>query len=115
ALTVTGGAPPFDGQFRTPVERNAITPARLLIAGFNDLYESLDRGDTITALGFNLPATAIVYGGRSGGIDNAALIWAVRSTNVYVRTSGSGAPVLVTSPGSTSLRDIAVDTTDWQK
>jgi subtilisin-like proprotein convertase family protein len=123
ALTVLSGGPAFVGQFATPVEINNVDPARLLIAGFNDLYESLDRGDTITALAFNRTATAIVSGGESTGIDNVNLIYAIATTglnaggpNVFVRTAGSGAPLqTATSPGTTALRDVAVDPADWQK
>lgn len=123
ALTVLSGGPAFVGQFVTPLEINNVDATRLLIAGFNDLYESLDRGDTITALAFNRTATAIVHGGTSSGIDNVNLIYAIATTglnaggpNVFVRTAGSGAPVqTATSPGTVALRDIAVDPTDWQK
>jgi hypothetical protein len=123
ALTVLGGGPALTGQFATPLEINNIDPARLLVAGFNDLYESLDRGDTITALGFNRTATAIAFGGESSGIDNVNLIYAISTTglnaggpNVFVRTAGSGAPLqTATSPGTAPLRDVAVDPTDWQK
>ena len=123
ALTVLAGGPAFQEQFVTPLEINQIDQARLLIAGFNDLYESLDRGDTITALGFGRAATAIVFGGESGGIDNVNLIYAIATTgantggpNVFVRTAGSGAPAqTATSPGTAPLRDIAVDPADWQK
>jgi photosystem II stability/assembly factor-like uncharacterized protein/subtilisin-like proprotein convertase family protein len=116
ALTVLGGGAALVGQFLTPFEINTITPTRMLFAASNDIYESLDRGDTITKLAWNLATPAIVYGGKSGGIDNAALIYAINSNKVYVRTSGNGAPVLTaTNPGSSALRDIAVDPTDWQK
>jgi photosystem II stability/assembly factor-like uncharacterized protein len=124
ALTVLAGGPALVGQFATPVELNGVDPTRVLIGAFNDLYESLDRGDTITALGFsNKPAAAMIYGGRTGGVDNEDLIWAISSAgintngpNVFVRTSGAGAPVQTSAtPGTTTLRDIAVDPSDWQK
>lgn len=125
ARTVNAGGPAFVAQFVTPVEVNAIAATRILIGGGNDLYESLDRGDTLTALAFNQASVAIVYGGKSQGVDNAALIWALctgtvalpcTATNVYVRTAGTGAPVLTAaSPGASALRDITVDPTDWRK
>jgi len=122
ALTVTGGGPAFVGQFATPVEVNVADGTRILFAGSNDLYESLDRGDTITALGFNRAANAMVFGGESGTVDNVNLIYAISSAgptvggaNVFVRTSGSGAPVETVDPtGATALRDIAVDPSNWQ-
>lgn len=123
ALTVLSGGPAFVGQFATPIQLNAVDPARILIAGFNDLYESLDRGDTMTALAFNKTATAIVFGGVASSVNNVDLIYAISTAglnsggpNVFVRTSGSGAPVqTATSPGTAALRDIAIDPTDWNK
>ena len=116
ALTVLAGGAALVGQFLTPFEVNVITPTQMIFAANNDIYESLDRGDTITKLGWNLAAPAIVYGGKSGGIDNAALIYAINSNKVYVRSAGTGAPVqTATNPGSATLRDIAVNPTDWQK
>jgi photosystem II stability/assembly factor-like uncharacterized protein/subtilisin-like proprotein convertase family protein len=122
SLTVTGGGPAFVGQFATPVEVNSVDGTGILFAGSNDLYESLDRGDTITALAFNRTANAMVFGGRSGGIDNINLIYAisaqgptVNGPNVFVRTAGSGPPLETVDPtGATAIRDIAVDPDDWQ-
>lgn len=114
-LTRLGSSPAIVTKFVTPVELNHLDATRLLIAGSNDIYESLDKGDTITAVGFGRNATAVVYGGRSGGVDNLNVIWAISGAGVYVRTSGSGSPLGVTSPGPRPLRDIAVDPTDWQK
>jgi len=124
ARTVLNGGPALVGQFVTPVEVNAVDPARVLFAGTNDLYESLDRGDTVTALGFNLGGTAasrtavaMVFGGISGGAPNPDLLYAVNGPNVYVRTSGGGPPVRTLGvPGgaaASTLRDIAVDPADW--
>jgi hypothetical protein len=124
ARTVLNGGPAFVGQFVTPVEVNAVDPARILFAGVNDLYESLDRGDTVTALGFNLAGTpasrtavAMVFGGVSGGVPNPDLLYALNGLNVYVRTTGGGAPVRTTGLAggatATTLRDIAVDPADW--
>ena len=115
ALTVVGGGPPLVPQYVTPVEINAVDPTRLLVGGSNDLYESTDRGDTITALSFNAPVTAMVYGGRAGVTDNADLIYALSGPNVFLRTGGSGVPVqTATSPGGT-LRDIAIDPEGWHR
>jgi subtilisin-like proprotein convertase family protein len=114
-LTVLSGGASISPQFVTPVESNRVAPTRILFAASNDLYESLDRGDTVTALGFGT-ATAMVYGGRASGVDNLDLIYAIYGTGVYVRTSGSGAPLLTAaSPGTANLRDVAVDPTDWHK
>src|SRR5215510_14935879 len=50
ALMVVGGGAPFQPQFVTPLELNAINPTRLVIGGTNSVYESLDKGDTITQI-----------------------------------------------------------------
>ncbi|HEV7240021.1 MAG TPA: RTX toxin, partial [Thermoanaerobaculia bacterium] len=114
AHTVISG-PPFQPQFATPVELNRLDQRRILFAGSNDLYESLDRGDTMSALGLNQFVRAAVFGGRSGGVDNLDLIYAVSGSTVYVRTSGGGAPVPTASqPTSDFIRDIAVDVNNWQ-
>jgi hypothetical protein len=118
ARTVIGGGPAFSAQFVTPIELNAVDPARILFAGSNDLYESFDRGDTIAALGLGVAVSAIAYGGRSAGADNTAVIYALGSgtNSVYVRTAGSGPPVQTTSsPGVNPLRDVAIDPSDWRR
>ncbi len=121
AKTVVGGGPPLQPQFATPVELNRIDQRRILFVGSNDLYESLDSGDTISALGLNNFVQAAVFGGRSGGIDNLDLIYAISNfgvgPRVYLRTSGGGAPVATSGQPTTTenLRDIAVDVNDWQK
>ena len=116
ALLVLSGGPAVTPQFYTPIETNIVDPARMLIAAHNDLYESLDRGETITALGLGLPATAIAFGGRAGVVDNVDLIYAISGSSVYVRSAGAGAPTLTaTSPGASFLVDITIDPNDWQK
>ena len=44
-----------------PVELNQTNAARILFGGANDLYESFDRGDTVTGLGLNKSIIAAVY------------------------------------------------------
>lgn len=113
------GGSNLQGQFVTPVELNRADMRRVLFAGFNDLYESLDRGDTMTALGLNQDVVAAVYGGTSSGVDNPDVIWAIANPAgpaVYLRTSGSGAPVqTAATPGMPLLIDITADTADWHK
>jgi len=128
---------PGSTQFEQPYVLNTIDPRRMLI-GTNYLYESFNRGDNLNALGGvaplgfnqflllnpigrvdpanifnNLAYHPMVYGGMSGGVANANLIWVGGGGNLYLRTSGTGMPSQVTTyPGSTVLA-IAVDRTDW--
>ena len=116
AQVVLGGGASFQAQFTTPVELNRVDPRRVLFAGVNDLYESLDRGDTMTALNLNQYVQAAVFGGRASGTDNLDLIYATSGSNVYLRTSGGGTPTATaTQPSLDYIRDIAVDSTDWHK
>lgn len=124
--TLIGGSN-IQAQFVTPTELNQIDARRMLFVGQNDLYESLDRGDTMTGLGVSASNRfwrTAVYGGRSGGVDNVDLIYGlawqlvsgVFSPAVYVRTSGGGAPSQTSgAPGTAFPVDIAVDSTDWHK
>jgi len=74
---------------------------------------------TQSALGLNRFVRAAVFGGRSGGVDNLNLIYAIANfpPTVFLRTSGGGTPVATTAQPTTTefLRDIAVDVNDWQK
>jgi subtilisin-like proprotein convertase family protein len=119
-LTVTAGTNPPSWQFVTPTELNRVDARRALFASNDDLYESYDGGDTIAGLGFNHYAAAVAYGGRSAGVDNADVIWAIGNTGpstpyVYVRTTAAGALTQTATAPPGFLLDIAVDPTDWHK
>ncbi len=101
-------------QFVQPYALNRIDPSRMLI-GTNYLYESFDRGDTLTSVGgvslvspgnykptngigtvdpaaFGTQAfNPIVYGGMSGGVPNADLIWIGAGGQLLLRTERDGA------------------------
>jgi hypothetical protein len=109
----------------TPYVLNAVDPRRMLI-GTNSLYESFDRGDTLTNLGslgrvnpdIVWPFHPMVYGGWSGGVAYPDLIWAGAGGNLYQRTSGSGAPTLVSTysaVGGATVLSIAVDPAKWRE
>jgi hypothetical protein len=123
-----------------PYVLNQIDPTRLLL-GTTFLYESFDRGDTLISLGGvvaldgsrfapqqpvglvnpNVGYAAynpMIYGGRSGEVDNADLIWVGAGGNLYLRTGGRGMPKQVntyTAVGGLTVFAIAVDPSDWQK
>jgi hypothetical protein len=110
-LTVLSGNTPV-WQFVTPVELNHADQNSLLLAGANDLYESVgDHGDTISSLGLASQMTAATYGTS----DNTSVIYAVRSGFVYQRTSAGGQFSTLTTPWSSAvtIRDVAVDPGHW--
>ncbi len=107
-----------DGAFRTPVEINAIDPRRLLIQGNNQVFESLDQGDSVTSLNAapvtDLVQNALSYGGRKNGADNPGVIWAGSDNDVYLRTT-LGAPLTITpvQPTTDLVVDLTIDPDDW--
>ncbi|HEY6169838.1 MAG TPA: Calx-beta domain-containing protein, partial [Verrucomicrobiae bacterium] len=118
ALTLLAGSPAISGQFVTPVEINKIDPARLAIGGANSVYESLDRGDSVTALAtnFGVNRVALAYGGRLNGVANPDVIYYGSSATVRLRTTFGG-PVTATAgtfPGGT-VRDVVMNTNDWRQ
>ena len=120
ALNVLSGSALIP-QFVTPIALNTITPTHLLIGGTR-LYESTDQGENITEILNATVNTSIsgghmmVYGGKSGGIDNQYLIYAPASATLYVRTTMGGVltPTATAFPGS-FIRGIAANPTDWQQ
>ena len=119
-LQVLNGGSPLISQFATPIELNAVQPARLLIAGGNSLYESLDQGDTLLEVG---PGIVAVGTGRDpiayGTADNPDVIYSGNVDGIAVRTGPAGDPVVPkpSFPGTGSgftIRDIVIDPSDSQ-
>ncbi len=149
AVTIAGNTTrTFDNtlQFTQLFALNRITPANMLI-GTNFLYESTNNGDTLTPLGgLNdlrsngidddldgttddgdefTPAgaigtvTAMAYGGRQGGVDNAALAYVASGGTLRLRTANTTGTMadFATVAGYTfgSIRDIELDPDDWSR
>lgn len=113
ALQVVSGAP-LQPQFTTPVQLNAVEPERLLIAGGNSLYESLDQGDTISEIGPGVEAVGI---GRQplayGHPDNPDVVYSGNVDSIAVRTGAPGTSMALrpSFPGTgtgLTIRGIAI-------
>ena len=116
ALTLTNGIGPFLKLFVTPVRVNAVDGRRLIFGSSSNLYESFDQGNNISevVLTNGISNKALAYGGRSGGVTNADVLYAGSSTRVFIRTNAGGLMLAsATYPGSTP-RDIALDPDDWR-
>lgn len=121
-LNLSGGSPAISTQFNTPIALNRVNAARLIIGGDNAAYESLDRGDTVTALtpnsGVNGTFTGnpIAYGGYIAGVPNADVLYYGSGTTVRVRTTASGAIAATASPfPGGDVQDIVLDRNDWRR
>ncbi len=103
-------------QFYPPIVLNSINPARLAI-GTNRVYESNNRGDNITDLTGNTGSNitrAIAYGGTSGGVANAEVLYYGNNAGVFLRTTAGGAfTQLAAYPGGTPV-DLVLDPDDWR-
>ena len=124
SLTQLGGFPIINN-FLTPVVLNAITPTRLLLGGCNAVFESFDKGDSVTDIPglvspgcaspvMTFPQNAIAYGGMSGGVPNADAVWVGSGIAVFKRLAPPPASLVVTPtafPGAT-VTDIVLDPTD---
>lgn len=115
---VLGGGPNPTRQFVTPVVVNAVNGARILIGAANGVYESFDRGDTITRV---LPGIAVSGSGIDplayGGAGNADIIYAGSTDRVFIRTGAPPANLVqsatfpATGTGAT-VTDIVIDPDD---
>ena len=118
SLTVTGGGSPFQPQFYTPLATNAVAGNRLLIGGWNSLYESLDGGNTITEIGPGLRVSSggdtIAYGGMQSGTPNPDVFYVAAGPNVAVRTTAGGPIATYPISGTVPVVGVAMDPTDWK-
>ena len=117
ALTPLGGAAGMTGQFYTPLEANIIDPNRLLFGGGNGLYESANQGSSISLVSTSVVNESVgnpmLYGGRSGGSDNADLIYAAVGSDILKRTTSGGALSSVGGYSGGTVLGIIADTEDW--
>ncbi|MGH7138964.1 MAG: hypothetical protein ACREHD_24730, partial [Pirellulales bacterium] len=115
----------------TTLVLNAVNPKQMVIGGANSVYESLDGGQTLTALGVGgsanpLFGAAMAYGGYLNGVANAGVLWIGTGNQVYLRTAAGNAAnatnystTTFTPPGSAAIhtgnvRALAIDPNDWQ-
>lgn len=108
ALTPLSGSPALSAQFYTPLAVNHDSGARLLLGANNGVYESLDRGDSVTRVSelrvnaFN--GDPLVY----GVVGNPDFILIGAGTGVHLRTEAEGAFTLVATLPATVV-DVTVD------
>ena len=111
ALTLIGTGDPIVPMFYSPIRVNAVTPRRLIIGAENGVYESLDEGDTVAAIGPGLAVNetgsqVIAYGAQG----NADALYVGSGTQVFVRSAAAPASLARSDdyPGG-FVRGIAID------
>ncbi len=116
ALTVLGGGAALVRQFTTPIGLNNVNPARLIIGGSNGVYESLDQGNTITAIG---PGIVVNSFGQDpiayGAAGNPEMLYVGAGSRVFVRTAANPAPLIASAayPGGL-VAGLTIDPNDPQ-
>ena len=115
ALAVLNNGAALATRFVTPIATDSVAGNRLLIAGQNSLYESLNRGTGITEVGVGLVVNngnTLVYGGTAGGAANPDFVLIGVGNQIERRVAaGNNFAVLAAYPGS-FVNAIVVDPTN---
>jgi photosystem II stability/assembly factor-like uncharacterized protein len=117
--TVLGGGAPIQAQFYTPVRLSAGNLLRMVIGARNGVYESFDRGDTVTAIAPGIRVNTVGYESIAYGAPANPDALYVGGNNappfpgkkVWVRTLPPPAPLVqsLSYPGTLPIRAIAID------
>jgi hypothetical protein len=93
-------------QFYQPFVLKAIDPSRLLIVTNANIFESLDRGDSLANLGGTvfifgngLGASPIAYGGRLGGVPKPDVFYVGVDAAILHRVTLGGPITMLSYPG----------------
>jgi hypothetical protein len=123
----------FSPQFYTPIKANSVVSGRLLLAGTDSVYESMNKGDNLTKIGntFIIPNTypqitlnmrscsCIAYGGRKDTTSYPDVAYACKDNIVYIRKPTesifSHYKVLPFNKTFRKITDISVDPLDWER
>jgi len=122
SLTVLTGEPISPNYYSTVVVNRI--DQNLVFGVANGLYESWDHGGSVTQVTLsNLTPInenyygghMVDYGGRSGGTNNPAILYAGSASNVLVRTDDAPATAITTSPtGASTIHGVALNPDHWQ-
>jgi hypothetical protein len=106
-------APPFNPQFYTPIKLNTVDPRRLVIGATSGVYESLNRGDSISIV----RADAVVNGSGPnpiayGAAGNADVLYVGADTRVLVRRQAAPAQLADSNYQGGFVVGVAIDPND---
>ena len=102
----------------TPMFMNDIDPLRLVVGSNTRLYESTDGLDNLTILVNGLAglSRAVAYGGRSGGVDDASVLWyGDGSGQLFLRVGNGGTPAQLPAWTFGNMTDIVLDPQEWSR
>ena len=119
-LAVLNGGDPLKAQFYTPYRLSGGNQKHLVVGALNGVYESLDRGDTATAVGPGIRTNSFGYEGVAYGVPaNPSALYIGGSDDphvfpgnkLWVRTAPAPAPLVrsLSYPGTGAIRNIVID------
>ncbi len=100
----------------TPLAMNTIDPTRIVVSSSTRVYESTDSLNNLNIIQSGGTGTtgAIAYGGRSGGADNAGVLWfGDNSGRLFLRSAGAGAPAQLPGWTGGTASDIVLNPENW--
>jgi len=124
-LSVTGRGPLTTTDvlpFEVPYVLNTVAPARMLLAtdgsvgqnGTGNVYESVDRGDTLNLVAQNVGGVnSLVYGGKRNGNEAVDVAYIGTESGLWIRTGSDTEFARLTTFSGGAVRDIAIDPDDW--
>ncbi|HYR26986.1 MAG TPA: VWA domain-containing protein, partial [Thermoanaerobaculia bacterium] len=107
-LTLVGDMNPVSFDFTTLITVNRVDPTRIVLTGNQDLFESLDQGDTITRISGvivnSFGRDPVAYGAGT----NAEALYVGVGDDVLIRLAAGGALTASAAyPGAGSARSVA--------
>jgi photosystem II stability/assembly factor-like uncharacterized protein len=113
---------PFPAQFYTPIQLNSVDPLRLIIGGNDAVYESLNQGDTATAIApiivnSSAPPDTAHFGMNPityGAVGNPDALYVVSGNKVFVRSSAPPSPLKPSSYSGATVRGVVMDPKNWK-
>jgi hypothetical protein len=109
-------------QFYTPIQLNSVDPLRLIVGGSDAVYESLNQGDTVTAIApivvnSSAPPDPAHFGINPiafGAAGNPDALYVASGSKVFVRSSAHPAPLKPSSYSGAIARGVVMDPKNWK-
>lgn len=105
-------------QFVTPIKLNKTDPRRLVIATASAVYESLDQGGTVSAVGPGLEVRppALAYGGWFADVPHPDVLYYGAESTVFLHATNGGPAVPTEAPfPGAKVQGIVLDLKDWHR
>src|SRR5439155_23602640 len=103
-------------QLFTPIAANAVESQRLVLGTKNQVWESTDQGEHVTASTLPGPSgfvKSLAYGGTDSGGVHADVLYVGSESGFYLRPAGGAMGRMTSYPGGPPI-GIILDSRNWQ-